>query len=208
MYIIKRIKYNFHIISKTERYIYISIKNSSLQNILGKILKKEVQMARRDYSLVTVVVVAFVVAVIASVVTASITGNVIKVKPDRAGRDVYTKAEIDRLLNRINANSCSGDEVCEVKKISSNMDDVVILGSLLIEEDGGFALINPEPNGNLIINTAEYGKWINDTESGNVIFSSSLISPILTISKLSGSGNAYACINSTGGLYRSSTPCA
>lgn len=48
--------------------------------------------------------VALVVAVITSIITVSITGNVIKVQQTKIGTDVYTKAEVDTLLQNLNSN--------------------------------------------------------------------------------------------------------
>ena len=57
-------------------------------------------MANKNYSILTVLIIALVVAVIASLITANITGNVIKVKRDdtRRGVEVYSKEEINRKI--------------------------------------------------------------------------------------------------------------
>ena len=92
-------------------------------------------MVNDNYSLVTVMLLVLVGAVIASIITASITGNVIKVKEDKKSKNLvyttnetYSKEEINTLLdgidfelirlnsslNNVRAVSCDKDGVCEV----------------------------------------------------------------------------------------------
>jgi hypothetical protein len=45
---------------------------------------------------------ALLIAIVVSVISANITGNVIKVKTDNKGPQVYTKAEVDAKVNALN----------------------------------------------------------------------------------------------------------
>ena len=51
-----------------------------------------------------IILTAIVVAFIASLITANITGNVIKVKLDKRGEEVYTKKEVDSKLKDFTTN--------------------------------------------------------------------------------------------------------
>ncbi|MEK6873204.1 MAG: hypothetical protein AABW90_04340 [Nanoarchaeota archaeon] len=62
-----------------------------------------------------VIGVALVVAVIASIITASITGNVINVKENRRGPQVYTKQEVDKIFSNQKETSLDVFGRCEIK---------------------------------------------------------------------------------------------
>ena len=44
-------------------------------------------------------------------------GNTIKVRTNATGPEVYTKSEIDTLLNNVNSVSCSKASTCTVKPL-------------------------------------------------------------------------------------------
>jgi hypothetical protein len=46
-----------------------------------------------------IIAVVIIVAVLASLITVNLTGNVIKVSPERKGTDIYTRAEVDSKLS-------------------------------------------------------------------------------------------------------------
>jgi len=145
-------------------------------------------MKRNEW--VAVIAVVIVVAIIASFLTAKLTGNVIG--------GSYT----------VSANSCDADSICEVAKtvstqagstsalmLTSDVKKVIVDGSL----SAGSVFINGKT---VSTNVGSTSALMLTSDVKKVIVDGSL-----SATKLAGTGNAYACVDSTGNLYRSLTAC-
>ena len=156
-------------------------------------------MVNNNISFLTVILVVLVVAVIASLITVSITGNVIKVRDGRRVAEVYTKQEVDKLLER-NVLVCDGLGQCVLKSSLS------IEGTLLVENGQILSEGNAFISG---INIGDEQIWVEnglDLELGAKNSVITLQSPLIS-ERLAGSGSAYACLDSKGLFFRSSNSC-
>ncbi|PKM36747.1 MAG: hypothetical protein CVV06_09420 [Gammaproteobacteria bacterium HGW-Gammaproteobacteria-10] len=114
---------------------------------------------------------------------------------------------------KIAANSCDADEVCEVAKTVSTRKGST--SALILKSDAGQVLVQgPLVSESLLAGIVTIdGKMIStskDSTSALILTSdanSVIVEGNLTVTKLSGEGNAYACIDSHGSLFRSNTPC-
>ncbi len=139
----------------------------------------------------TIVGIALVVAVVASIATASITGNAI------VGS------------SNIKANSCDSDSICEVAKtISTNRGST---SNLILTSDTKGVIVDGvlSVNGGVFIDR----KTISTTKGSTsaLVLTSDvkgvIVDGSLSANSLAGTGNAYACVNSVGKLFRSVNPC-
>jgi len=191
-------------------------------------------MKNNNVNWMFLIAVALVVAVVASVISAGITGNVIKVKQDKGGKfNVYTKVEIDSLLKNIKTESIEMNDDSDNNIITLNN---TIRFSKKNEFIGGIGSVNIGDGNKIGIqinrswplaiseNQVDVSRGLliggslslDGTGIYNEINKNIVISPgkdlLITasnvkISTLSGQGNAYACINSNGTIYRSLTTC-
>lgn len=124
------------------------------------------------------------------------------------------------------ANSCNADEQCETKSLiadsASRIGTVVINGKTISTKGGSTsALILTSDvksvivDGSLSANSVYIkGKTISTTPYSTSALSLTsdakkvIVDGSLATTKLSGLGNAYACVNQYGEFYRSSKPCA
>jgi len=137
--------------------------------------------------------VAFVVAVIASFVTASITGDVIKVKQNRRGPEVYTKAEVDRMFTNLPsggsgsvsgaATSCDSDAICEIKS-AQIQDSFRVSGT---PNNPGFYVFKDSTGRTLVESNGPTN--IEDLFTANIFGRLSPLSSITILSNANGPGN-------------------
>jgi len=145
---------------------------------------------------------------------------------------VIGPAPEEPIPTNINANACSADTICEVNNriqsssqlyLTSQSGAVKIEGDLTLTKlgqssgvifetnDVGSLTITPgsgsaKINGGLII-TEDVGMTTLNVNGWSDLEGDVSIGQELMLSGLTGNGNAYACINSLGKIYRSQTPC-
>ena len=163
-----------------------------------------------------VIVVMIVIAIAASLITSNLTGNVVGV---RSGNNykVYTATEIDNLFaadtysnlsKNIKANSCDADGICEIAKTISTKAGST--SALVLTSDTKEVIVQDSlSTGSVLIK----GKSISTSPgSTSALTLTSDIKKVIVDGSLSstnlvGTGNAYACIDSNGKIYRSLTAC-
>lgn len=109
----------------------------------------------------------------------------------------------------VKANSCDADDTCEISnaliaKTAIFKGDIYTNGKL---QANTFTLgyVNGEMSA---IDTIGFGEETQFRSNVDAIFKGDAdVNGKLTIGSLAGTGNAYACLDSTGTLYRSQTPC-
>lgn len=141
------------------------------------------------------------------------------VESDLAGHAINTIQEPvrrDTIPNVINAHSCNADDICEVNDLDAihisgvkgGVDSSWFVGSLL-------SVRNAEGSAELLADsiTSRYLNVSANIFSG-VIYAQALktVGPItsggyLAVMEAVGEGNAYACFDEDGHLFRSDTPC-
>ena len=113
----------------------------------------------------------------------------------------------------IAANSCDADDICEVAKTVSTRKGST--SALILKSDAGQVVVEgPLSSESLVSGRVSIdGKIISTTKDSTsaLVLTSDVNSVIVeggvTVTKLRGEGNAYACIDGNGGLFRSDTPC-
>ena len=75
-------------------------------------------------------------------------GNTIKVRTNATGPEVYTKSEIDTLLNNVNSVSCSKASTCTVKPLQPSSGSVLVLGGSQVQTNGPNGFVS---NGSVIV---------------------------------------------------------
>ena len=114
---------------------------------------------------------------------------------------------------KIAANSCDADDVCEVAKTVSTRKGST--SALRLMSDAGPVIVDgPLASESLVSGRVSIdGKIISTTKGSTsaLVLTSDVESVIvegnLAATKLSGEGNAYVCVNSHGGFFRSEMPC-
>ena len=113
----------------------------------------------------------------------------------------------------IAANSCDADDVCEVAKTVSTRKGST--SALILTSDAGHVIVDgPLASESLVTGRISIDGKIISTSPGStsaLVLASDVDSIIvegrLSIPKLGGEGNAYACLDSHGLLFRSDKPC-
>ncbi|WP_305909775.1 hypothetical protein Q9L42_003695 [Methylomarinum sp. Ch1-1] len=113
----------------------------------------------------------------------------------------------------IAANSCDADDVCEVAKTLSTRKGST--SALRLMSDAGPVIVDgPLASESLVTGRITIDGKIISTSPGTtsaLVLASDVDSIIvegrLSVPKLGGKGNAYACLDNNGLLFRSETPC-
>jgi len=170
---------------------------------------------------IAVVIIMIIVSVIVSLITANV---VVKSGPLLAP-------------TLISANSCDADSVCEANSLNTKyITTTVVKGNgnlILATGNSGDIIIAPDTakvlvrgtliptafssdwitaktikgNGDLILTTGNNGALILSPEKKSVIVQGTLTTDSFSVTNLKGTGNAYACIDSNGKIYRTLTAC-
>lgn len=114
---------------------------------------------------------------------------------------------------KIAAHSCDADDVCEVAKTLSTQKGST--SALRLMSDAGPVIVDgPLASDSLVTGRVSIDGKIISTTAGSMsalVLTSDVNAVIvegrLSIPKLSGEGNAYACLDNHGLLFRSDVPC-
>lgn len=154
-------------------------------------------MKTKEWAILIIIVI--VVAVISSLLTAKLTGNV-------TGNAIFSRG--------VKANSCDADNTCEAKDVTTKSLEIngepfqnamKVEGNVLID-DGSLEASAVSTKTLEVLGTAYtlaakiQGDLFVDDGTGNFEVG-------IKSSGLAGTGNAYACVDSTGKLYRKTSPC-
>lgn len=184
-------------------------------------MKGGVKMEKRQ--LWTIIAVSLVVAVVASIVTASITGNVVKVHENKKGPAVYTIAEVDAKFGSLLINGTTittrqkplGQPTIYLNSYTAAIDGILRVTENVVSnkkviadsvEVNSASIKQLSVNGVSIDGTGIYGQIGKDiviAPGNNLLVTSSKV----RMSSLSGQGNAYACVDSNGTIFRSLSAC-
>ena len=172
----------------------------------------------------TTVIIAAVVAVIVFILL-SLVSSSIGLSPRRTGPYEYQQQGI------VNAHECTADNICEVKNLKVT-GATISGGDRIITRYGHFTGLpfldaTLTVNGTLevikiLVGSPDYTSVPNgisargDIRAGGKVTSEAgfgttggaQIGTTLEIESLTGSGDAYACLDNNGRLFRSQTPCA
>lgn len=96
------------------------------------------------------------------------------------------------VTKEVRATSCDADDICDIKSVINPRDGIVkINGDLKTSKNiyGGGLILTDSSNQQSTYNG--YGIAVSN----------------VNVKKMTGTGNAYVCVDSLGNLFRSDTPC-
>lgn len=164
-------------------------------------------MAKNSKQFWMTIIIAAIVSILSSAITVSIISKNILLGPP----------EVIGPAQEINAHKCMADENCEVNALVG--ERALFRAGVIVhrdQEDGSFVETQMSPGGISFKSYDSEGHW---RSSGHFNIGAMSLQDVdgssagvtvgagIRASSYKGEGNAYACMNQEGWVYRSSTPC-
>jgi uncharacterized protein YneF (UPF0154 family) len=155
-------------------------------------------MAKNNNSLVWWIVFIVLALIVGYLIGTSVTGNIIRNPYSTKQSPASESGSTGMMYSTIAANSCDADSTCEVNSLGSKGPGK-FYQTLAIYSNSSYSFFKAHDDvDSLEINVGKsgYGSGKLVLKAANIVFYN-----------LTGSGNAYLCIDSQGVMFRKTTPC-